>query len=116
LLPNEKSSEAFAKDELAWNLARLEAKYFRSGIHPDNLLLNRVHRLRDIPAFAVHGRYDIVCPVKSLEDLRRAWPELDCEIVPDAGHSSHEPGITRELVAATNRIAATGSPIRSERK
>jgi proline iminopeptidase len=116
LMPNEKYSEAFAKDELAWNLARLEAKYFRAGIHPDNLLLERVHRLRDIPTFAVHGRYDIVCPVKNLDDLGRDWPELDWEIVPDAGHSSHEPGITRELVAATNRIAATGSPVRSERK
>jgi len=75
-------------------------------------LLERVERVRHIPAFAVHGRYDIVCPVRSLDDLRRAWPELDAHIVPDAGHSSHEPGITRELVAATDRIARTGSPLR----
>jgi proline iminopeptidase len=50
--------------------------------------------------------------VKNLDDLSRAWPELDTVIVPDAGHSSHEPGITRELVAATSRIAETGSPVR----
>ncbi len=68
--------------------------------------------LRSIPAFAVHGRYDLVCPVKNLDDLCHAWPELDAVIVPDAGHSSHEPGITRELVAATARIADTGSPVR----
>lgn len=42
----------------------------------------------------------------------RNWPELDATIVPDAGHSSHELGITRELVAATARIAETGSPLR----
>ncbi len=113
LLPNEEFSAEFAKDALAWNLARLEAQYFKAGIQPDNRLLDRVDRLRDIPAFAVHGRYDIVCPLKSLDDLRHAWPELDWEIVPDAGHSSHETGITKELVAATNRIAATGSPIRT---
>lgn len=113
LLPNEEFSGAFAQDELAWNLARLEAHFFRAGIQPDNLLLDRIERLHGIPAFAVHGRYDIVCPIKSLDDLRRAWPQLDCEIVPDAGHSSHEPGITKELVAATMRIAATGSPVRS---
>ncbi len=113
LLPNEEFSAEFAKDELAWNLARLEAQYFKAGIQPDNRLLDRVDRLRDIPAFAVHGRYDIVCPVKSLDDLRHAWPELDWEIVPDAGHSSHETGITKELVAATSRIAATGSPVRT---
>jgi len=113
LLKNEEFSGAFAEDELAWNLARLEAQYFRAGIQPDNLLLDRIERLRDIPAFAVHGRYDIVCPVKSLDDLRLAWPELDWEIVPDAGHSSHETGITKELVAATNRISANGSPVRA---
>jgi proline iminopeptidase len=113
LLPNEEFAGMFAEDAMAWSRARLEAHYFRNvRFVPDTLLLDRVDRIRHIPAFAVHGRYDIVCPVKSLDDLRRAWPELDCEIVPDAGHSSHEPGITRQLVAATRRIAETGTPRR----
>jgi proline iminopeptidase len=54
-----------------------------------------------------------VCPVKSLFDLAADWPELDYAVVPNAGHSSHEPGITKELVAATNRIKETGSPTRA---
>ena len=74
------------------------------------MLLDRVDCIRHIPAFAVHGRYDIICSVKNLIDLQLAWPELDCVIAPDAGHSSHEPGITKELVAATKRIVETGSP------
>jgi proline iminopeptidase len=116
LLPNPEFAGMFAADEMAWGLARLEAHYFRNArFDPDTLLLDRVERIRRIPAFAVHGRYDIVCPVRSLDDLRRVWPELDWEIVPDAGHSSHEPGITRQLVAATNRIAETGSPVRAGR-
>ncbi|MFC1575086.1 prolyl aminopeptidase [Gemmatimonadota bacterium] len=113
LLPNPEFSDIFGEPEMAWNLARLEAHYFRNvRFQPDTLLLDRVDRLRSIPAFAVHGRYDLVCPVKNLDDLCHAWPELDSVIVPDAGHSSHEPGITRELVAATTRIAETGSPVR----
>lgn len=112
LLPNPEFSAAFGQDELAWNLARLEAHYFRTGIEPDDALLAGVPRIRSIPAFAVHGRYDIVCPVRSLDQLCAAWPELDAVIVPDAGHSSHEPGITAELVAATERIARSGSPAR----
>ncbi|MBI1731457.1 MAG: prolyl aminopeptidase [Gammaproteobacteria bacterium] len=115
LLPNAEFAGMFAKDDLAWSLARIEAHYMRNQrFRPDTLLLDRVANIRHIPAFAVHGRYDIVCPVKSLTDLAAAWPELDREIVADAGHSSHEPGITRELVAATNRIAATGSPVRAK--
>lgn len=113
LLPNEEFSKMFADDTMAWSLARLEAHYFRNArFRPDTLLLDRIGPIRRIPAFAVHGRYDIVCPVRNLDDLRHAWPELDWHIVPDAGHSSHEPGITRELVAATRRIAETGSPVR----
>lgn len=115
LLPNPEFAGMFAEDAMAWNLARIEAHYFRNNrFTPDTLLLDRVDRIRHIPAFAVHGRYDVVCPVRSLDDLRHAWPELDWEIVPDAGHSSHEPGITRELVAATRRIAETGTPVRPQ--
>jgi proline iminopeptidase len=42
--------------------------------------------------------------------LHAAWPESSLVIVDDAGHSSHEPGIAKELVAATNRIRDFGSP------
>jgi len=113
LLPNEEFAEMFGDPDMAWSLARLEAHYFRNvRFRPDTFLLDRLEAIRHIPAIAVHGRYDVVCPVRSLDDLRRAWPELDAVIVPDAGHSSHEPGITRELVAATARIAETGTPVR----
>jgi proline iminopeptidase len=111
LLPNEEFASHFEDAETAWAVARLEAHYFRNvKPDPDNLLLDRIERIRHIPAFAVHGRYDIICPIKSFYDLGQAWPELDCVVAPDSGHSSHEPGITRELVAATNRIVKFGSP------
>ncbi len=113
LLPNQDYLQAFASGDGAWNLARLEAHYFRARpFASDAQLLERIDRIRHVPAFAVHGRYDAVCPVKNLDDLARAWPELSWHIVPDAGHSSREPGIARELVAATDRIARTGSPVR----
>jgi proline iminopeptidase len=50
----------------------------------------------------VQGRYDIVCPPVSADDLHRAWPEADLRIVADAGHSAFEPGITHELIGATD--------------
>ena len=114
LLPNEEFSSHFADSDTAWAIARLEAHYFRNvQPEPDSMLLDRVERIRDIPAFAVHGRYDIICSVKNLIDLAKAWPALDYVVSPDSGHSSHEPGITRELVAATKRIMETGHPTRS---
>lgn len=114
LMPNPEFASHFEDPDTAWAVARLEAHYFRNvKPDPDSMLLDRVERIRDIPAFAVHGRYDIVCAIKNLIDLADRWPELDTAISPDSGHSSHEPGITRELVAATNRIVRTGSPRRT---
>ncbi len=114
LLPNPEFTNQFAEDAVAWAVARLEAHYFRNvQPEPDSLLIDQVPRIRQIPAYAVHGRYDIVCPVKSLLDLAAAWPELDWEIAPQSGHSSHEPEITQALTAATRRIMQTGSPRRS---
>jgi proline iminopeptidase len=43
--------------------------------------------------------------MRSAWDLHRAWPEAELRIVADAGHSAFESGITRELVAATRRMA-----------
>lgn len=113
--PNKEFAATFADDAMAWNLARLEAHFFRNTrFQPDTLLLDRVPKMAAIPAFAVHGRYDLVCPVRNLHDLRHAWPQLDWKIVPDAGHSSYETGITRQLVAATKRIAKYGTPVRQK--
>ena len=61
LLPNPEFFSHFEDPDTAWAVARLEAHYFRNcKPDPDSLLLDRVERIRDIPAFAVHGRYDIV--------------------------------------------------------
>lgn len=70
LLPNPEFASHFDNPDTAWAVARLEAHYFRNvKPEPDSLLLDRVKRIRNIPAFAVHGRYDIVCAIKNLIDL-----------------------------------------------
>jgi proline iminopeptidase len=43
--------------------------------------------------------------MRSAWDLHRAWPESDLQIVPDAGHSAFEEGITARLVQATDDLA-----------
>jgi proline iminopeptidase len=93
--------------EHAAAFARIEAHYFvnRGFLQYDDQLLRDIGRIRDIPAVIVQGRYDMVCPLRSAWDLHRAWPEADLRIVPDAGHSAFETGITRELLAATDRFA-----------
>lgn len=87
--------------------ARIECHYFVNGgfLERPNQLLEDVPKIRHIPAVIVQGRFDVVCPARSAWDLHKAWPEAQLRIVPDAGHSAFEPGISRELIAATDRFA-----------
>jgi proline iminopeptidase len=53
----------------------------------------------------------LICPARSAWDLHRAWPKAELVMVPDAGHSATEAGITSALLAATdNFLQATPWP------
>lgn len=104
LLPNPDTVKGFADDITALGLARIEAHYFVNDCFlTPNQLLAEAGRLRRIPATIIQGRYDMVCPVRSADDLHRAWPEADYRIVPNAGHNAFEPGIRALLVSACER-------------
>jgi len=107
LLPNPALVADFATDRVALGLARIEAHYFRHDIFlPPDFLLENAGRLAPIPGVIVQGRYDIVCPVVSADDLHQAWPQAEYHVVADAGHSAFEPGIRSRLVAATEEFKA----------
>lgn len=92
-------------DSAALALARIEAHYFVNDVFlRDGELLANIRRLRQVPAVIVQGRYDMVCPIVTSDELARAWPEARYVIVPDAGHSAMEPGIRAALVRATESI------------
>lgn len=69
-------------------------------------LLDKVQRFRHIPCIAIHGRNDIVCPISTAYDLHQAWPEMELQVVPGAGHSQYDPRIAHCLVTATYRMAS----------
>jgi proline iminopeptidase len=102
---NPDSIKRAAEDQFALAVARIECHYFvnRGFLRSESQLIDDVPRIRHIPTTIVQGRYDVVCPATSAWDLHRAWPEAEMVIVPDAGHSAFEPGITHELVSATDR-------------
>lgn len=102
LLPSAETVSAFQQERMALGLARIEAHYFRHDMFvEDGALLRDLHRIRHLPCTIVQGRYDIVCPIVSADELARAWPEAEYVIVPDAGHSAMEPGVRKALIAST---------------
>ncbi len=105
LLPNPETIAAFGEEHLALGLARIEAHFFTHHLFSgDRDLIARIGRIRHLPGVIVQGRYDMVCPIRSADELARAWPEAEYIIVPDAGHSAMEPGIREQLVLATDRL------------
>jgi len=89
----------------ALSMARIEAHYMvNNGFMADNQLLHGLPRLHGLPAVIVQGRYDIICPMTSADELTRAWPGAVLHVVPDGGHSALDPGILRALVAATDQF------------
>jgi proline iminopeptidase len=96
----------FDEPHTALSLARIECHYFinRCWFESDNWIVENVGRIRHVPAVIVHGRYDVVCPLRNAWDLHGAWQEAALEIIPDAGHSAAEPGIVDALVRATDRF------------
>ncbi len=109
LLPSADTTTSFGEDRMALGLARIEAHYFRHEIvAPEDDLIRSIDRIRAIPTTIVQGRYDMVCPIVTADELARAWPEAAYAVVPDAGHSAMEPGIRAQLVAATERAKRLG--------
>jgi len=67
-------------------------------------LLDNLDRITHLPAYIVHGRYDVICPVDQAFALHEQWPNSELKVISDAGHAVSEPGITRALVDSTNAM------------
>lgn len=104
LIPQQDTADEF--DQIAMSLARIECHYFvnKAFFKKDGWLLTQVSKLTEakIPGVIIHGRYDVVCPVKNAFDLHKAWGKSKLNIIPNAGHSGSEPGIVSALVEATD--------------
>lgn len=109
VLPDPDRVNAFDDPHYALAFARIEAHYFANGgfFDHDDQLLRNVNRIRKIPGVIIHGRHDVVTPMKNAIDLAAAWPEAELRIVEDAGHAASEPGIAAALVEAGRRFTGT---------
>ncbi len=107
LYPSPETVAAFGELGMAFNIARIETHYFvNDALLHDNRLLTEVPRLKRVRGVIVQGRYDMVCPIATADELARAWPEAEYVIVPDAGHSALDSGIRAALVRAMEKLKA----------
>ncbi|KAK7249943.1 Proline iminopeptidase [Aureococcus anophagefferens] len=77
------------------------------GFLGESAVLGAAAGLGDLPAIAVQGTADTICPPATAYDLHAAWPELELRLVSGAGHSHYDPDIQHELLEATDKTHAT---------
>lgn len=99
-----KPDEFTAKQALI--IAQIENHYFTHGawLAPSQLLRHAANLT--MPVTIVHGRYDLICPIRSSFALKAAVPHATLVPIPDAGHAGMEPGTKKALRAATDGYAA----------
>jgi proline iminopeptidase len=106
VLPRPEVVDHFTSPEIAVAVARIENHYMHNhGWLEEGQLLRDAHKLAGIPGIIVQGRHDCCTPPRAAWELKKAWPEVDLQIVPDGGHLFNEPGILDGLVRATDRFA-----------
>jgi len=103
LIPQDGWGEAGGAAALA--IARIEAHYMiHQGFLVPNQLLDGLGAISHLPLSVVQGRYDVICPPATAQELVLAWPGARMDIVADAGHAAMEPGTRSGLVMATERM------------
>jgi len=106
MIPDTAHIEESGEDEFALAFARIENHYFmnKGFFEHENWILDNINSIRHIPTIIIQGRYDVVCPMTTANDLHQVFPESELVIVPEAGHSAFEPHIITELVKATDKL------------
>src|SRR5581483_6182083 len=95
LTPDAKNIGKFANAEFAASFAQIENHYFTNSMFVENnYLINNVERMKHIPLYIVHGRFDQTCPMYQadilVDALRKAGMEPARYIRTTAGHSAFD--------------------------
>jgi proline iminopeptidase len=70
---------------------RICAHFFGNGAWlAEDQLLRNAHRLAGIPARLFHGRHDMCCPVQTVWELAKVWPDARLDIFEHSGHAGSD--------------------------
>ncbi|QXW00322.1 MULTISPECIES: prolyl aminopeptidase [Rhodococcus] len=67
-----------------------------------NQIMDGMHRLAEIPAILVHGRYDVSGPLDTAWAIHKSWPGSELVVRGDAGHGGG--GFNEAIVEALNAV------------
>lgn len=90
-------------------VARLETHYLVNNffLEDDDFILRNLRKIRSIPTWLVHGRYDIVAPLSNAWSLKKAFPEAQLIVPPTSGHSYSEPETMLALLQIMEKLKSS---------
>ncbi len=98
-------NQLMANDKFNLGLARTFVHYSINHFFlTENQLINNIDKMTHLPMIIVHGRYDIICPIKNAYDLHKLWVGSELYLVEASGHSAMEPLIAQRLIQATEKM------------
>lgn len=104
--PTARLDARYTDPDFALAFARLVTHYVGHDLFlEDGVLLRDAGMLADIPGVLVQGRFDLMAPIAGAWALSRVWPRAQLVVVEEAGHGADEPGLTQELIRASDRAA-----------
>lgn len=105
LQPHSNIIDQYSDPHFALAFAIIESYYLTHHYFiEDNEILANTHKIRHLPCYIVHGRYDMVCPLSGAWELNQALMSSDLRIIRDAGHSDREAGIIDALIHASQEL------------
>lgn len=101
--------EQYSEPHFALSLAKFETHYLNHQFFiEENQVLSNINKIKQIPTYLIHGRYDMICPLQGAWSLHQSLPNSILKIIRDAGHSSLEPGIIDAIIEAGKEISRQG--------
>lgn len=88
------------------SLAVLECHYFKNKMswNDDNYILNNTDKIKKIPTFIAHGRYDVDCRVSGAYELASKLENCKLEIVEAAAHTPYSDNMKSKLIEFLEEI------------
>ena len=103
--PSTGLAERYTNPTFALAFALIVTHYIHhNSFLEDGSLLRDADILAGIPGILVNGRFDFQSPIANAWELKRVWPRAELVIVDNAGHTADNPGLTQELIRATDRF------------
>lgn len=93
------------------SIALLESHYFANRMfgEEDNYILDRIHRIKEIPMKMIHGRYDIDCRPSGAFELKKECPNAQLTFVALGSHTPYDDAMFETLVGIMDALKEKGT-------